>query len=194
MHSEKGFSITETLVVVGLMALVSGIAMPMFGNTVGYFRLSGDARSVSNAIAVAKIRAAANFTQVRIFIDLSGRSHHLEMWDKTASNWTTEGGSTYLSTGVSFGLGGITNAPPNSQGTIGQAPLCKNAAGTDIGNSACIIFNSRGIPVDSNGLSTGLDALYLTDGTAVYGVTISATGMARNWRANPQATTTWAQQ
>jgi len=43
-------------------------------------------------------------------------------------------------------------------------------------------------------LSTGLDALYLTDGTAVYGVTISATGMARNWRANPQATTTWAQQ
>ena len=38
---------------------------------------------------------------------------------------------------------------------------------------------------------TGIDALYVTDGTAVYGVTVAATGMLRLWRTLPVATPTW---
>jgi prepilin-type N-terminal cleavage/methylation domain-containing protein len=194
MSDERGFTLVETLVTLAVVGVIAGISVPMFGTTVGYFRLSGDARSLANAIAVAKIRAAADFTQVRLYVDLNGRSHRIETWDKTASQWTAEGGNTYLSTGVFFGYSVVTNAPPNSQGTIGQAPLCKNNAGNNIGNTACIIFNSRGVPVDSTGAPTPTDALYITDASSVYGVTISATGMARSWRANPQATTSWVSQ
>jgi hypothetical protein len=88
----------------------------------------------------------------------------------------------------------VTNAPPNSQSTIGQAPTCKDDAGADIGNTACVIFNSRGVPVDSLGAPTGVDALYVTDGRAIYGVTLSATGMTRSWRTFPATTATWVQQ
>ena len=95
MRSERGVSLIETLVVLAMTGVLAGIAVPMMGTTVGYFRLSGDARSLSNAIAVAKIRAAADFTQVRLYVDVAGRSHRLETWDKTNAQWTVEGGSGF---------------------------------------------------------------------------------------------------
>src|SRR4051794_10610233 len=69
---ESGFTLVETLIVVGLIGVVSAIAVPMFGNAIANFRVSGDARSVSNAMAVAKMRAASNFSRVRLYLDVPG--------------------------------------------------------------------------------------------------------------------------
>jgi hypothetical protein len=63
-----------------------------------------------------------------------------------------------------------------------------------------VLFNSRGIPVAPNGIPpnvgapTGNDALYVSDSTAVYGITVSATGQIRLWRTNPAATPSWVTQ
>jgi hypothetical protein len=109
---------------------------------------------------------------------------------KTPAAWITEGGSTTLSTGVTFGFGSIASAPPNSQTVIAQSTACVTAAGAAIANTACILFNSRGIPVDPSGAApnvgapTGSDALYLTDGTAVFAMTLSATGQSKMYRTN----------
>jgi len=191
VRRESGFTILETLFVVGLIGVLSAIAVPMFGGALADFRLSGDARGVSNAIAVAKMRAASNFSRVRLFVDITGGTHHLETWDKTNLEWDTEGGLTALSTGVSFSYGVVAAPPPNTQTTIAQAPECTADDGTPIGNSACVMFNSRGVPVDSTFAPTGIDAIYLTDGSAVYGVTIAATGMLRMWRTLPVTTPSW---
>jgi hypothetical protein len=102
--------------------------------------------------------------------------------------WITDGGSTTLSTGVTFGFGAIAVAP-NGQASAQSTP-CVTAAGAAIANTACILYNSRGIPVDPSGAApnvgapTGNDALYLTDGTAVYGLTLSATGQSKLYRTN----------
>ena len=124
--AERGFTILETLIVVGLIGVISAIAVPMFGNSLADFRVSGDARSVSNAIALAKMRAASNFSRVRLYVDLSARTHTIRVvgQGRDLGRWTTEGGSTALSTGVSFSYGVVTTAPPNTQTTIGQAPQC----------------------------------------------------------------------
>jgi hypothetical protein len=53
--------------------------------------------------------------------------------------------------------------------------------GTPISNTACIVFNSRGIPVDSTGGPTGNNAFYITDGSGTYAVTLSATPLIRLW-------------
>ena len=185
-----GFSLIEVLIVVGLIGVLSAIAVPMFGNAIANFRLSGDARSISNAAAVAKMRAASDFTRVRLYVDLAGRSHHLEAWNKTTSQWTIEGGTTSLSSGVSFSYGVVGTPPPSSQATIGQAAECLDDMGVAIANTACIMFNSRGVAINST-LAPTPDALYVTDGTAVYGVTVAATGMLRLWRTLPRATPDW---
>jgi len=183
----------EIVVVVGIIGVLSAIAAPMFNNAIAGFRLSGDARGVSNAAAVAKMRAASDFSRVRLYVDLSGRTHRLQLFDKTSAVccWVTQGGTTSLSTGVSFSYGVVTTPPPNTQGTIGQAPLCLDNTGTPIPGTACIMFNSRGVPIDNAFAPTGVDALYVTDGQAVYGVTIATTGLLRLWRALPVAIPAW---
>jgi Tfp pilus assembly protein FimT len=187
----------EVLTVLAIFGVVSAMATPMIGNLVTYLKVSGDARNISNAIALVKIRAASNFTKTRLYVDLSGRQHHLEIWVKTTppGAWVMEGDNVKLSSGVIFGYGSVSNAPPNSQGTIGQAPQCTTAAGVAIGNTACVTFNSRGVPVDAADAPTAADAVYVTDGAAIHGVTVSATGMSRNWRSQTTAgTATWLQQ
>jgi len=166
----------------------------MMGNALGFFRLSGDARSTSNSIALAKMRASSVFGRVRLYADLSTNRFHLETFDKTTSTWVVEGGTTSLSQRVRFGFAPVGSAPPNTTAAINQAPMCKSNAvpPADIANTACIIFNSRGTPIDSNGAPSNLGALYLTDGSAVYGVTVSATGMARTWRTVASATPNWS--
>jgi len=96
-----------------------------------------------------------------------------------------------VASGVVFGYGVVTTPPPQTQGTIGQAALCKDNTDMDIPNTACIIYNSRGVPIDSTSAPTPLDALYVTDGTAVFGVTVAATGMLRTWRTLPVAIPAW---
>ena len=198
----NGFSLIEVLVVVALTTVIAAIAVPMMQNTLGDFKLSGDARGLTNAVSLAKLRAASDFSQARLFVDLNARSFHVETWSKTAlpPDWVTEGGITTLSASDTFSFGVVGAAPLNTQAAIGQAEACVNNAGVAIVNTACILFNSRGIPVAQAGAPplvgapTGNDALYLTDGTAVYGVTLSATGLIKLWRTNPLAAPAWVLQ
>jgi type II secretory pathway pseudopilin PulG len=188
----------EMVVVVGIIGAVSAIAAPMFNNAIKSFRLSGDARSVSNATAVAKMRAASDFSRVRLYVDLTAKTYKMQVFDKTSivpplCCWVTQGGTTALSSGVSFGYGAVTTPPADTQDTIGQAPLCTDDASPPVAipNTACIMFNSRGTPIKDNFEPQGEDAIYVTDGTAVYGVTIASTGLLRLWRTPPVATPSW---
>ena len=202
LADRRGYSLIEVLTVVAITAVVTVIAIPMMGNLFGFFRLSGDARSISNAVAVAKMRAASDFSRVRVYADLGGRTFMMQTWDKLANSgaggWKTEGGLTSLSSNVIYGFGVVASAPPSSQGTIGQGctttactQQCTADDGTFISGTACVMFNSRGVPVDNTFAPTAGDAFYLTDGSAVYGITVSATGMIRSWRTPPAATPTW---
>jgi prepilin-type N-terminal cleavage/methylation domain-containing protein len=197
-RNARGFSLLETLLVLAIMGVIAAIAIPMSGNTVRYIKLSGDARDLSNATALAKMRAASKFSQSRLYVDISGKTYYIQTYDKTTASWVTDGGSTQLSSTVSFGYGPVSSAPSNTQTTIGQASQCMTTGATPaaVANTACIIFNSRGIPIVDivSGSPQGDDALYLTDGTAVYGVTVAATGFIRLWRTNYTSTPSWAQQ
>jgi prepilin-type N-terminal cleavage/methylation domain-containing protein len=192
LRSSRGYSLIEILLVVGLIGVVSAIAVPMTANSLKYFRLSGDARSVSNAVALAKMRAASIYSRTRVYVDLTTKGFRVEYWDTATSTWIADIGSIYLSQGVIYGYGVVGSAPPNTQTVLGQAPKCKTNAGVDIANTACVMFNSRGLPIDSTGsLPPEVYALYMTDGTAVFAVTVSSTGMVRNWRTQPTATPSW---
>lgn len=202
---QAGFSTLELLVVVAISLIITAMAVPSYRNTVAYLRAAGDVRSLNGLTAQAKMRAAASFTHARAYADLSNGGYQLQVWDKvkgcwvedsdrntdankvciTYSNSAPSGTVIALSQGNTFGFGSVTVGPTPGQATIGTNQCYGNDGTSLIGNSACIVFNSRGIPVDNNNAPLATGAFYLRNQNIVEAITVSATGSIRSWSTNP---------
>lgn len=194
-QKEQGVSLVELVMVGAIALIIIAMAVPTFLSTRRNYRAMGDARDVSAEILLAKMRGASDFTQARARFDTSANTFQIEIWDKTNSVWAVDAptGTMSLSQDITLGYGAQGNPPPGTQATIGQGnstaadATCYMGAsgaapGSQIANTACIVFNSRGIPIDHTGSPTGNGAIYLTDGKGVYAATISATGLIKQWR------------
>jgi prepilin-type N-terminal cleavage/methylation domain-containing protein len=198
-RANDGFTLLEIVVVLAIGIIIAGVALPYMNRTLSYMRLSGAARSVSNAVGASKMRSAAKFTRARLYVDRAGNSFHLETLDTSVlplppagGHWVADGGTTYLPTSVTFGFGPITAPPSNTQTVIGQAAPCTDDNLAVIANTtSCIMFNSRGVPIKTNLNPEDQDALYITDGTNVYGVTVLATGFIGTWHTPSAAVPAW---
>ena len=176
-HILRGFDVRERLLVPGYIC--DTVLEPLRRLGIAPVFYDVDARDLNGTILMAKMRAASNFAQTRVHADLNTQTFWVEVKQSGATSWTTEGGTQLLSTGVTFGFGSLSTPPSNTQATLAQAPGCPG-----ISNTACVVFNSRGIPVDSTNTPTANDALYVTDGRSVTGVTVLATGLSQIWRSD----------
>jgi Tfp pilus assembly protein FimT len=200
----RGFTMVELLIVVIVGITLTAMAIPKIISTARTYRSMGDARALSDEVSLAKMRAAAAFTDARVYADTANSLYRVEVWNRTSNCWMSDGDTQcsatyaspatppstyYLSSGVTYGFGSLASPPANTQGTIGQAAQCQTDAQTvsksagSTANSVCIVFNSRGIPVDNTLAPTSTDAVYVTDQNAVYGVTVLSTGLIQTWRA-----------
>jgi Tfp pilus assembly protein FimT len=201
-QDERGMSILEVLFTAGIMVIVGAIAVPNTINQLRFLRISGDGRDLANAAMLGKMRAAATFTQARLRVDLSVKRYRIETWNKTGGTWAADGGYTYLSGADTFGYGAVGTPPPSTQVAIGQSLACRDAGGAAIADTACVVFNSRGVPItpkttgppDGTEPPIATNGVYLTDGTAVYAATVSASGLIRLWSTKPTGTPSWTQQ
>ena len=164
---ERGFSIIDILMVVALIGIIATIAVPVTGSAVSGQRFNNDSQALTNLVGLAKMRASAAYTRARVRANLVAtdvRSRALGQDDKCLG--ARKETVTPLSLGVTFRFGTVATAPPNTQTTIGFSAACRvglTAATATIGNTACIVFNSRGLPVDGAGLPFGGHA-HLPDG------------------------------
>jgi prepilin-type N-terminal cleavage/methylation domain-containing protein len=194
----RGFSIVELMVVVIILGVLVAIAIPSVTTSTRNFRIGGDTRAIAAQLDLARMRAAADFTHARVYINLNGNTLHLEIWNKagdsthTTGCWQTDGDSnactqasspvTSLAEGDTFGFGSISAGPTASTSTTAQAPACTSgvagaSAGSSIANTACIEFNSRGYPVGSTNTIVASDALYITNNSTLYSaVAVSISG------------------
>jgi type II secretory pathway pseudopilin PulG len=212
---QAGFSMLEMLVVIGMSIIITAIAIPRYFIIVASLRASGDLRSISGLLAQAKMRAAGDFTHARVYANLAGNTYQLQIWNKTANAgagcWVADADRTntcltygggqpsgslfVLQQGNNFGFNGLTAGPTPGQPTPAQAAAClDNAGGAVGGNTACIVFNSRGIPINPTTLAPiATGAFYLTNGTVVDATTISATGSIQSW-SSPANSANWYSQ
>jgi len=193
-RSDGGFTAIEVLIVALVLSVLAAMAIPFTSNTLALFRVGGDSRALVNGVSMSKMRAASDFTKARFYVDIAARSFRVEVWQKTApQQWVQEGGTTWLSQNDNFSFGNAGTPPPDAVNPIAQAAACLDAANNALANTACIVFNSRGIPVDPLGAPVASD-LYITDGTTIFGVSVSASGQVRLWRASASGQPIWTQQ
>ena len=198
VHSRTaGFSFMELVVVLAVLGTLAAIAMPVITKALASMRLSGAIRSISNVTAVTKTKAGAQFTRARLYIDRGANSYHIETWVPGAvpgtGNWVADGGTSFLPVNVTFNFNPVGAAPANTQPAIGHAPACldSNVPPAPIANTSCVVFNSRGIPINDVGAPTTADAVYISDGNAVLAVTVTATGLIGVWTTPPSAVPAW---
>lgn len=178
---EHGFTILELLIVVTVLGTVMAMALPSMASSMAAFRLKGDAQAVNNLVSLAKMRAAAQFTRARVRLNLPQNQYFIETWDRSNDTWVTRDGLNATQNGVTFGFGGLATPPPSTQPAIAMSPECVDDDSAPIAETACLTFNSRGVPINGGGAPTGQNALYLTDGIGVYAITVTATPLVRFW-------------
>jgi len=192
-RSEHGYTLVDIMVVVAIIGIVAAAAVPMIGSGLSGFQFQGDGEGLANTVKLAKMRAAASFSRARVRANLAASTYQLEVWDRDGATWVLEGAPRPLTTSA-FGFNGLAAPPPSTQAGIGLSPACLDDTGTAIASTACVLFNSRGIPVDGAGAPVGDNGLYITDGvTGVYGVTVTMTPLVRLWwsPANAAAGAAW---
>ena len=168
---QHGFSTIEVAMVLVIVAIIISIAIPVILTVTRASRASSDARKIATQLALAKMRAAQGFNQTRLNCDLTGNSCQLEVCTvkgpSSCTTFGTEGGPVLLSEGTTFSFGSITN-PAGSQSLIQ--------------NSGQIVFNSRSLPIDGLGAPTGEYAIYITNNSNTYAVSVFSSGRVAVWR------------
>lgn len=192
---DRGFSAVELLIVLAVVGAIAAIGLPMSGGMIDDIRLRGDAQGLSSAVALTKMTAATKFSRSRLHVNQTAGTWRIETWQSTGTpGWIADGGTQTLSYRGQFGAGPVTVPPPNSQSVVAQPAPCLAADDTTIDGTACVIFNSRGLPVSSSGAPMTTQVLYMRGPTGVFAIVLGATGQLQVWRTTSTSTGAWQQQ
>jgi len=176
-----GYSLIEVMAVMAILGVLGAFTVPMVSSASSGVKLRDHANAMADLIGLAKLRATSDFSRSRLYADLAGGSYVIQTWDAGTGDWVNEQAPVRLPTGLRFGWGAIDAPPPNTQLALAFAAACVDKDGDAVAQTACIMFNSRGIPIDKDNSPIGGNAFYLTDGTGVRAITVTATPLIRNW-------------
>ena len=166
-RKSAGFSMAEPMIVVGILLILFAVAIPSLQTSLQYYRTVSDARSIAAQLALARMRAASDFTWARLNFNLAANTYQLEVWNKAAAAYQVEGPTLHLSQSVTFGYGNVI-VPAGGQTTIAQSPQ--------------IVFNSRGLSVDGSGNPIGTAAIYIGNNQGFFcAITASIAGQPAIW-------------
>jgi len=170
MKSETGFSLTELLVVLALVAMVAGFAVPTVSTSMRSWQLASDARNIASTLTYAKISSMSQMTHFQLSFNLGANQWSVSKYNRGTAAYEVEGSTNGLAHGLANN--GIT-----FRSTSSSAP-----SGFGTSSSTSITFNSRGIPVDATGRPTANNVVYISDASDNYAITVSLSGRVQLWR------------
>ncbi|MBN2321971.1 MAG: GspH/FimT family pseudopilin [Acidobacteria bacterium] len=169
---DPGFSLTELLIAVTVMAALSAVAVPMLSSSMRSMQLAADAQNISSTLSSARLSAKSLMTPYRISIDLNDNKWQLEKFNRVSGNFELQNDVYQLSSG-------ITNSGITFLLNSGTHPGIFPSQ-----SSNTITFNSRGIPVDINNTPTTNNIIYISKSGTDYAISVSLTGKVQVWKEN----------
>jgi prepilin-type N-terminal cleavage/methylation domain-containing protein len=200
---QRGVTLVELSMVVVAGLILTAATLPALTSLTQGFRISSDTRAISAQLNLARMRAAADFTHARVYVNLTGSTYHLEIWNKASTCWQTIGDTNActqasspvipMASGDTFGFGSIATGPLVAPA---QAPACISGVagpspGSTTANTACVEYNSRGYPVNSSNTIVASDAIYMANNSKFYyAITVAISGQPSGYRYTGSA---WSQ-
>ena len=180
--SSRGFSLVELLVVIAVCLIVMAFATPITLNTMDAYKLRWGLTNATGLVQRCRLEALKKNTSEHIFVTTSGNQVILYYKAITDPVLTVQQSDPQVLLPSQFSIPGLPTGGPTQL----TATVMWGSSGSSFSANSDPYFNSRGLPVDSSGNLYGNSALYITDGTTVYGTTVSLTPLIRLWwsRAN----------
>ncbi len=167
---DEGFTLAESVMIVAVMFVVTGISIPLVSTSLRRLQVDSDARQLASALSYAKMAATSKMTRYQVTFNVGGNHWHLQRFNRAAGVFEAEGTSTRLSQGIS-------NSGITIQYSSGSAPT-----GFPTESASFIRFNSRGVPVNLSGNPTSNQAVYLSGGGTHFAITVSMLGKVQLWK------------
>jgi prepilin-type N-terminal cleavage/methylation domain-containing protein len=205
-RGRPGFSLLELMIVVAIILVILGFAIPSGINLVHSYAIRNDANSIMGLMANARMRAAADFARTKVECNSTTGGCAIKVATYTAAQadpntpaatdyvadkqavtivYLSKGVSLAIPSGATTGVGGQSTTTPKQSTANGTNPCSANPY--------CVFFNSRGLPVNNSGTLVTDYAFYLSDSKYNLGMAIGMdiTGKATLYRFN-SSLNTWA--
>ena len=145
-RSESGYSLTELLVVVAIVGVLSLISVPAFINFKNQNTFRSDLRNFTNDLRAARQFAITQTVDVRVELDIAGNSLTSNTYRFYRSNggiWTT---ATWTALTVPGGRGITPGTPGNIKGLDGPVWIQSVTNIPDLGtdNKMDLVFHPNG--------------------------------------------------
>ncbi|HKW74012.1 MAG TPA: type II secretion system protein [Terriglobales bacterium] len=210
MRSERGFSLTEMLVVTAILLIVGSLSVPNITRAVDNIRLKGAAQQVASMYQQARIQATQDDTYHELLTGGAGGTTN-QIWVDLDGDAQWDAGEPLAQMPPQVSLISQQAVPVQmNPATLGFAPLtADNSSGTynQQGTKVkALAWNGQGLPcqrvapgsICSNQLQAGSVAWvqYLqlqrsVNGALYAAVTVSPTGKIRIWSYTPGANGGW---
>lgn len=178
LSAQRGFSMVELVVVVGMIMVLSAISVPRIVNSMSIYKLNVAASSIQNLIEVARFNAVRRNTTLSLRQTvISGQAAFYVDIPNT---------SIYANTDPTYIVPTTVQVSPAGAPAAGTTGL----ANTTALGGGCISFNSRGV-VDYTNCGGGVQSVWfislgLTNGKGGYrAVTVTPMGQAKSWTDAP---------
>jgi type II secretory pathway pseudopilin PulG len=176
ISTQRGFSMIELLVVVGMIMVLSAIGLPSIVNSLSVYKLNAASTSLQNLIEQARFNAVRRNATVSLRQTLIN--------GQAAFYVDILNNSVYVNTDPTYVVPTTVQIAPAAAPAAGTTGLANAAA---LGGG-CISFNSRGV-VDYTTCGGGVPSVWfislgLTNNTGGYrAITLTPMGQAKSWTA-----------
>ena len=182
LSTQRGFSMVELSLVLGLMLVLSAIGLPRLINSLSVFKLNTASTSMQNLIEQTRFNAVRRNTTISLRQTLIN--------GQAAFYVDIPNSGAYVNTDPTYVVPTTVQIAPAAAPAATTTGLANTAA---LGGG-CISFNSRGV-VDYTNCGGGVQSVWfislgLTNGTGGYrAITLTPMGQAKSWTA--PASGTW---
>ena len=157
MNRNSGYTLMEMMVTVGIIAIMSAIAIPNYVSWLPKHRISGGAREIYSAMQYARLRAVKEKTRVTINFSTGNDDY-----------------AVFIDDGRGGGIANNNTAEPGETLKTGQMPISVNMyLASFSGGVSWTRFDARGLP---NGVGGGVELSSLQNSSLFRQITLRISG------------------